>query len=155
MAEEKFHTFREDMKKNKKKLTASMEDYLEMIYRLSIKEGYTRVYELAKSLNVKPPSATKMIQKLAEEKLLKYEKYGIIILESKGKKWGKILLDRHLTIETLLVILGINKKNILIETERIEHTINSETLKCIRIFVDFINDRPDLIVEFYKYREQK
>lgn len=58
---EEFYTFREYMDKN---LTASMEDYIEMIYRLSKDSGYTRIQELAKSLNVQPPSATKMIQKI-------------------------------------------------------------------------------------------
>jgi Mn-dependent DtxR family transcriptional regulator len=89
MNEDEFHTFREYMDKE---LTASMEDYIEMIYRLSKKNGYTRIQELANNLNVQPPSATKMIQKLSEMNLLKYKKYDVIILEEDGKILGKKLL---------------------------------------------------------------
>lgn len=130
---EEFYTFREYMDKN---LTASMEDYIEMIYRLSKDSGYTRIQELAKSLNVQPPSATKMIQKLSELNLLKYKKYDVIILENQGKKLGKKLLMRHNMIEKLLRYIGVNENNILSETEKIEHTISDETLDCIIKFMD-------------------
>lgn len=76
-----FYTFSEYMKKENNSLTASMEDYLEMIYRLSIKTGFVRLHELANALNVQPPSATKMVQKLAELNLINYEKYGVITRE--------------------------------------------------------------------------
>lgn len=86
MGKNDFYTFNEYMKKEDSKLTASMEDYLEMIYRLSLNKGYLRINELSNALNVQPPSATRMVQKLSEERLVKYEKYGIIILEESGKK---------------------------------------------------------------------
>ena len=89
------------MKKGENLLTASMEDYLEMIYRLSLNTGFTRIHELSNALNVQPPSATKMVQKLAELKLLKYEKYGVVTLEQDGKKLGQVLLNRHNIIESL------------------------------------------------------
>ena len=66
-----FFTFREYMRKDQELLTPSAEDYMEMIYRLSQKNGFTRVNDLASALNVQPPSVTKMIQKLAELKLIK------------------------------------------------------------------------------------
>jgi len=43
-------------------MTASMEDYLEMIYRLSHSKGFTRISDLAKSLHVQPPSASNFTQ---------------------------------------------------------------------------------------------
>ena len=75
-----FYTFNEYMKNEEDSLTASMQDYLEMIYRLSLNTGFTRVHELSDALNVQPPSTTKMVQKLAQLKLLKYEKYGVYTL---------------------------------------------------------------------------
>jgi len=133
MNEEKFHTFREYMDRE---LTASMEDYIEMIYRLSKTNGYTRIQELANNLNVQPPSATKMIQKLSEMNLLKYKKYDVIVLEKDGKILGKKLLMRHNTVEELLRYLGVEESNILSETEKIEHTISDLTLKCIKKYIN-------------------
>ncbi len=133
MNEEEFHTFREYMDKE---LTASMEDYIEMIYRLSKENGYTRIQELANNLNVQPPSATKMIQKLSEMNLLKYKKYDVVVLEEDGKILGKKLLIRHNTVEELLRLIGVDESNILSETEKIEHTISDLTLKCIKKYIN-------------------
>lgn len=155
MEKKEFHTFREDMKNFEKRLTASMEDYLEMIYRLSKSRGYTRIYELSSSLNVQPPSATKMVQKLTQLQLLKYEKYGIIILEDKGKKLGKKLLNRHMVIETFLTIMDVKKNEILEETERMEHTISNETLKSMMIFTRFMKNNPSIIKEYQEFKNKK
>jgi Mn-dependent DtxR family transcriptional regulator len=94
-----FFTFREYMKKDDTMLTASMEDYLEMIYRLSRENGFTRINDLAAALNVQPPSATKMVQKLADVGVVNYEKYGMILLSKKGEEMGRALLQRHQIIE--------------------------------------------------------
>lgn len=151
MVKNDFYTFNEYMKKDNS-LTASMEDYLEMIYRLSSNTGFTRIHELSNALNVQPPSATKMVQKLAELKLLKYEKYGVVILEDSGKKLGEALLNRHNVIENFLRIIDISENDILGETEKIEHTISRSTADCFYDFVQFIKNHPNIIAEFKTYR---
>ena len=153
MLEKNFYTLNGYMKKEKKFLTPSMEDYLEMIYRLSLNTGFTRVNELSNALNVQPPSATNMVHKLAELKLLKYIKYGVLELEEDGKKFGKVLLNRHNTIESLLRILDVSEPDILEETEKIEHTISNKTTKCFQDFVQFINDNPKILINFKTYRK--
>ena len=149
-----FHTFREYMRKDDDLLTASMEDYLEMIYRLSRDTGFTRIHDLAAALNVQPPSATKMVQRLAELGVINYEKYGMIILNKKGEELGGALLERHRIIEDFLRLLGITR-GVLEETEKIEHTISTETLNCLADFVAFCKNRPDVIQEFAAYRKAK
>jgi len=141
MCNEEFHTFKEDMYK---KVTASMEDYIEMIYRLSKNNGFVRINELADKLHVKPSSVTKMVQKLSELDYIKYQKYGVIILKSNGYKLGKNLLERHITVENLLKILKVSNKDILNETEKIEHTLNDNTYKCISKFVMLVKNNGDL-----------
>lgn len=150
-----FYTFNEYMRKEDKSLTASMEDYLEMIYRLTKNNGFTRIHELSNALNVQPPSATKMVQKLAELKLLKYERYGILMLEEEGKELGEALLNRHNIIENFLRILGIPDSEILDETEKIEHTISKQTTKCFQDFVEFIKKNPQVADEFKIFRGLK
>ncbi|MDF2882803.1 MAG: iron (metal) dependent repressor, DtxR family [Clostridiaceae bacterium] len=152
MSNNDFHTFSEYMKKEDNSLTASMEDYLEMIYRLSVNSGFTRIHELSDALNVQPPSATRMVQRLAELHFLKYEKYGVIMLVENGKIMGKSLLKRHNTIETLLKVLGVSEKAILIETEKIEHTISDDTVKCFEEYINFTKDNPDIVTKFNAYK---
>ena len=148
-----FHTFSEYMKKEDNALTASMEDYLEMIYRLSMNTGFTRIHDLSDALNVQPPSATKMVQRLAEINLLKYEKYGVIMLQESGRQMGEELLKRHNIIENFLRILDISETVILEETEKIEHTISAETVKRFEEYISFLKDNPEIINKFKVFRE--
>ncbi|MEG6568682.1 iron dependent repressor, metal binding and dimerization domain protein [Thermoanaerobacterium thermosaccharolyticum] len=150
-----FYTFSEYMKKENNSLTASMEDYLEMIYRLSIKTGFVRLHELADALNVQPPSATKMVQKLAELNLINYEKYGVIALKDTGKAIGKNLIKRHNTIIELLKTLGIEENHLLEETEKIEHTISENTLQCFTNFIEFLKANKDVKKRLSEYISSK
>ncbi|WMJ88914.1 metal-dependent transcriptional regulator [Anaerocolumna sp. MB42-C2] len=154
MQEHEFFTFREYMRKDQELLSASAEDYVEMIYRLSEKNGFTRVNDLAAALNVQPPSVTKMIQKLADINLLKYEKYGVIMLESNGVVIGKALLNRHNLIERFLTLLNI-KDGLLDSTEKMEHTISNEILRGIQDFIEFFDNNPQVMNNFLTFRNSK
>jgi len=130
-----------------------MEDYLEMIYRNSLKEGYLRINKLAELLNVKASSASKMVQKLGELGLLKYEKYGIIVLNDSGREIGEFLLERHRIIEDFLKFLGC-EGDVLVQTELIEHNINTDTVKNLKILNDFFEKNRDIADKYREYRER-
>lgn len=149
---ESFFTFSEYIKKDQGLLTPSMEDYVEMIYRLSKDSGYTRINELSNALNVQPPSATRMVQKLAEIHLVYYERYGVITLTEKGKLKGNMLLVRHNIVEKFLSSIGVTE-GILEETEKIEHTVSKETLSCMTTYLSFLKDNPDIEKKFKFYKE--
>ncbi len=150
--ENDFKTFSEYMKKEDNSLTASMEDYLEMIFRLSQSTGFVRIHELSEALSVQPPSATRMVQKLSELGLIKYERYGYIMLEDDGASLGGLLLKRHNTIEALLKILGVAPRDILSETEKAEHTLSGETVRLIEAFIGFIRENPDVAIRYDAFR---
>ncbi|MDI9476474.1 MAG: Fur family transcriptional regulator [Clostridiales bacterium] len=152
MMKKDFFTFSEYIKKDQGLLTPSMEDYVEMVYRLSRDTGYTRINELSNALNVQPPSVTRMIQKLAEIHLVNYERYGVITLTEKGKLKGSMLLMRHNIVENFLKSIGI-VEGILEETEKIEHIVSRETLKCMAHYLSFLRDNPDIEKKFKIYRE--
>lgn len=153
---DEFYTFRgyHLISREGKTLTASMEDYLEMIYRLSRQNGYTRINDLATALNVQPPSASKMVQKLTELKFLQYEKYGIIKLTKEGEDLGCYLLERHNTLEEFLRIIGVTE-GLLEETEKIEHNVSEHTMCKIMELVGFIKENPGWRKNFEKYCKQR
>lgn len=136
-----FYTFNNYLKSNIGIITASMEDYIEMIYRLSSDKGFTRVGDLSKELNVRPASTTKMIKKLNEISLVTYERYGYIRLTEDGNIYGKYLLYRHNTVEKFLKIIGVSR-NVLEETEKIEHVLSKDTFERIENFIEIINNNP-------------
>lgn len=149
-----FHTVRgyEILEKGEKRLTHSMEDYLEMIFRNSRQEGYTRINILAESLNVQAPSATKMVQKLASSGLLKYRKYGIIKLTKEGEEMGSFLLKRHRIIEDFLKLIGV-ERNILLNAELVEHNVTTDALYKIEILNAFLMSDPDILNRFAAFRK--
>ena len=118
-------------------ITASMEDYLEMIYRIHISGDAVRVGAVAESLNVKPSSASKMVANLKKQGLVSSEKYGYIKLTEEGDKLGKYLVLRHDTLHRLLCYIN-NSDNELEQVEKIEHFIDMRTVGNIRRFLDGI-----------------
>ncbi|MCX7708318.1 MAG: DtxR family transcriptional regulator [Clostridia bacterium] len=151
---QKFHTVRgyQLLEQNKKLLTSAMEDYLEMIYRNSLTDGYMRINTLSDLLNVQASSATKMVQKLSGLGLLDYKKYGIIFLTENGKEIGKYLLERHSIIEAFLKYLGVGD-TILLETELIEHNISVSTLHKIELLNKFFETSPDFLQKFEQFKK--
>ncbi len=147
-----FHTVRgyQLMEQNKKLLTPAMEDYLEMIYRNSLSEGFLRVSTLSELLNVSAPSATNMVQKLSGLGLLDYKKHGIFKLSENGKEIGQFLLQRHEIIEQLLKNLEV-KENLLIETELIEHNISASTLQRFNLFNQFVQSNPEILEKYQQF----
>jgi Mn-dependent DtxR family transcriptional regulator len=153
MDNQDFRTLSGYIKKEGHMLSASMEDYLEMIWRLSRDSGFTRINELAEALNVHPPSATRMVQKLGMMNLLQYERYGVILLRAEGKRLGGLLLERHNVIENFFRLLGISEDRLLAETEKVEHMLSAETIKSFRIYISFVKDNPDVLERLNEYRE--
>lgn len=154
--DKKFYTVRAYEQKlfDDRLITASMEDYVEMLYRCTMEgEDYIRLNKLSAMLNVRNSSASKMMQKLGKLGLIDYEKYGIIRLTALGIKVGKYLLCRHNTIEKFLRFLG-SDSDILIETELIEHVVGSDTVENLNIFNCFIEDNKNILDEYRSFREK-
>jgi len=118
-------------------LTPSMEDYLEMTCRLAKNEQLIRMSDLSRALNVQPPSANKMVQKLSELGYLNYEKYGLIKLTNQGQELGGYLIKRHEIIEQFFKLIGVTE-DLLEQTEKIEHNISEKTLKQLKLLVEFL-----------------
>lgn len=149
-----FHTFRgyQLLIQKQHALTPSMEDYLEMIYRNCAKEGHVRISQLARQLNVRSPSATKIVQKLADLNFLHYRPYGIVQLTEQGAIMGKFLLQRHNILKEFLEKIG-STDTLLQDTEMLEHHISLALLENISIFLLFLENQPDFLQEFTKFRD--
>ena len=113
-------------------LTSAMEDYLEMISRLTRQNKPVRVSDLSKMLHVKASSVTKMVQQLGQSGLIQAEKYRDIYLTGKGREIGDYLLYRHEVIHRFLCALN-HSDNELEQAEKIEHFLNRTTVKNLEL----------------------
>ena len=132
---DKFYTLKGYALLDGNTITASMEDYLEMIYRIHSRGEAVRIGVLAESLNVKPSSATKMVGNLKKEGLVLSEKYGYIKLTESGCELGKYLVFRHDTLHRFLCYIN-QSENELKQVEMIEHFFNVKTVLNIKKLLD-------------------
>ncbi len=135
----KFRTFRcfEQLRHLEERLSASLEDYLEMIYRKTRSQETLRTTELAVELNISGASVTKNVQRLSCLGFIIYEPYGQIKLTPLGEATGEFLYTRHETIEKFFWILGSNDTG-FIETEMIEHYLSQNTVKRLELLTAFL-----------------
>ena len=119
-------------------ITSAMEDYLEMICRISSDGQIVRIKHLSELLHVRPSSASKMAAVLKERGLIEFEKYGHITLTERGERMGAALLHRHELLHRFFCLIN-QSDNELTLVEKIEHFIDDDTVKNIEVWLDRIN----------------
>lgn len=118
------------------KISPSLEDYLEVIWLLSRKTGVARISQLARNLEIKKPSATAALKRLAALKLVEYQKYGPLKLTKQGESLARNVAAKHdLLVVFLRDFLKVPEPNAERDACRIEHVIDAETSKCLRQFI--------------------
>jgi DtxR family Mn-dependent transcriptional regulator len=110
-------------------LTISIQDYLKHIYELTENGENASTNALAEKLNIRAPSVTGMIQKLASSKppLVEYQKHQGVTLTKEGKKAALEVIRHHRLLEAWLVkTLGYSWDEVHEEAERLEHVISED-----------------------------
>lgn len=127
-----------------KKLSHSMEDYIEAMYVVSLTNKVTRVKEIAEFLNVKTPSVVDAVRKLIARGLVEHEKYGYLELTEKGYKMAREVYDKHKKIYKFFSdVLGVSDEVCKLDACNIEHYISEETLDRMIKFINFIDTCPE------------
>jgi DtxR family Mn-dependent transcriptional regulator len=110
-------------------LSQAVEDYLKTIYKLSSIHGRATTTQISEALDVKPASATGMIQKLAATNppLVEYRKHHGVLLTPEGEKIALEILRHHRLLERFLCeTLGFPWDEVHEEAERLEHVISED-----------------------------
>ena len=107
--------------------TGPVEDYLKAIYDLERATGAAATNDIARRLDIAPPSASWMIRRLAGQGLLEYEPYRGAWLTKAGQRAALRILRRHRIIETFLMrVLRYRWDEVHSEAERLEHAASDE-----------------------------
>lgn len=123
--------------------TPRVEDYIEVVYELILEKGYARIIDIGAHLHVSSPTATKMIQKLAEEGLVEYERYRGIALTPAGTDLAKRVRHRHDILTSFLKLLGVDDATAHRATEGIEHHLDAATLERVTELVAYAEAHPE------------
>lgn len=98
------------------------ENYLKALFNIANKNGEVNVAELSKSLDIKMPTVTSMMKKLAKKKLVYYESYKPLRLTEKGKREAGLIIRKHRLTEMFLVDkMKLGWEDVHDIAEQIEH----------------------------------
>ena len=127
-----------------KKLSASLEDYLEAIAELSIQEGHAHSKEIAAKLGVKMPSVTEALRQLVEAGYIIYNVHYPVELTAAGKAVAEEIVRRHRVLKRFFTdILGLTPEKAAETACHLEHVVDEDTIARFVIFSDAIAKRGD------------
>ncbi|PKP47447.1 MAG: iron-dependent repressor [Bacteroidetes bacterium HGW-Bacteroidetes-12] len=115
------------------------ENYLKAIYKLSLNGSQgVSTNAIADLLNTKPSSVTDMIKKLADKKLVSYQKYQGVDLTKKGKDIAISIIRNHRLWEVFLVEkLNFKWDEVHELAEELEHINTHKLTERLDEFLDF------------------
>lgn len=125
-------------------MTHSEENYLKIIYHLSLKsDSEVSTNAIASVMDSKPSSVTDMVQKLAEKELVSYKKYQGVSLTEKGKKAAVNIIRKHRLWEVFLVEkLQFSWDEVHDIAEQLEHIKSEQLINRLDEFLDFPTEDP-------------
>lgn len=99
------------------------ENYLKALFSLALEgNGEVSVNDLSKHLNIKMPTVTSMMKKLAAKELVHYESYKPVRLTEEGRKVAALVIRKHRLTEMFLVEkMGFKWDEVHDIAEQIEH----------------------------------
>ena len=125
-------------------LSPNMEDYLEVIYRLSEDSGKARVSQIADVIHVRRPSVSKALRRLTETGYVDHEPYGDVALTEEGERVARRQVRSHRVVSKFLsTILGLSIEEADHEAGQIEHTAGPSTVRCMERFLEFVARAPE------------
>ena len=111
-------------------ISSSLEDYIEAVYSIYIKDNKVKAVDVARRLNVSRASVTEALQKLEQIGLINYGHYGTISVTDYGVKKAKEVIKKHVTLSDFFEnILGIEHELAEETACKIEHVIDNRILK--------------------------
>ena len=117
----------------------SEENYLKVIHNLSLtntKNVSTTL--IAKELQTKASSVTDMLKKLADKKLVNYEKYKGVLLTKKGELIAVNVVRKHRLWEVFLVdTLNFNWDEVHDVAEQLEHVKSDQLIDRLDAFLKY------------------
>lgn len=122
---------------------AAVQDYLKVIYKLSLSEQRCTPSLVAERMAVSAAAVTKMVKRLQELNLATYTRSQEIELTSAGQKIALEMIRHHRLLELYLMeALGYTWDQVDSEAEKLEHVISEEFEDRIDAFLGYPTHDP-------------
>ena len=125
-----------------RKLSASLEDYLEAIFNLADESGCARSKDIAEALGVARSSVTGALRLLREKGLAHHEPYGCVTLTRPGRAAAQEVARKHEILKSFFMnVLGVEKEAAQHAACQAEHALASEIIGKLVSFTDDVMAR--------------
>lgn len=120
-------------------LQESGEMYLETILILSKQSMSVRSIDVGEYMGYSKPSVSRAVGLLKNAGYIVVEKDGSLILTESGRKTAENIYEKHTTLTTLLINLGVDEETACEDACKIEHVISDTSFEAIKKLADTIN----------------
>ncbi len=111
--------------KTEEPLSATVEEYLETVYNMSMEDEVVIGARLAEKFRVAPPTVTEMLKRLVRDGYIEMDNRRQVTLTEVGNQAAEAVLRRHRLTERFLVdMLGMQWHQVHEEACRLEHFIS-------------------------------
>lgn len=132
-------------------LSASLEDYLEVIFHLEQSHRVARAKDIADQMNVQRASVTGALKSLAGRGLINYSPYSYITLTTTGRSIARDIIRRHETLKDFFTTaLQLNPEEAEANACRIEHAIDPVAIDRLVSFLEFIKICPRTGIDWFE-----
>lgn len=119
-----------------KPLSASLEDYLEVIYETINEKQGVKAIDISRRLGVGRSSVSDALKTLANKKLVNYGRYDVLSLTAEGEKIAKQVIVKHSILYDFFTnVLNLSPYEANENACRIEHVISEDAFEG---FVNFM-----------------
>ena len=112
----------------------SAEDYLEAILKISEKKGSVRSIDIVNELGFSKPSISIAMKRLRENGYIVMDEDNLITLTETGRDIAEKIYNRHKTLTSFLIGLGVDETTAEKDACKIEHDLSDITFEKITEF---------------------
>ena len=119
------------------KLSASLEDYLEVICNYANNNKQVRAVDISKELKISRASVTEALKKLASKGYINYGRYDAISLTTAGENLANCVVSKHNILQKFFEdVLELNREEASENACKIEHVITEKAFQKISQYVE-------------------
>jgi len=142
------------------KLSASLEDYLEAIFRLSGDGRQARSKAIAERLGVSRASVTGALRLLKKKGLANYRPYDGVTLTPAGQEAAAEVDRKHRILKSFFgQVLGVDPDTARKAACRAEHTLGPSVIARLLGFIEFVGRENaagnDLVAKFQQFCNER
>src|SRR5438128_10102742 len=123
-----------------RKAEEATEDYLEMINLLVAEKGFASTSDIAERMGVSQPTVTNILKKLDKQGYITYESYRGMALTEAGKNVARMMKDRHQTLVSLLILIGVAERNAVEDAENNDNGLHDPELRQLQELIDHLKN---------------